>query len=141
MNKFNYDKYLKLYNIYSKKVNIVSIIRLIVFMLMVFSFFISSSYKTFFYSGIFLFIVFIILIFIHDSLYKKLDYYKKYLSILDEYKDRIDGSWKNFIDNGKEFNTDLFNDLNIVGDNSLFQYISICKTIGARKNNFNRNHQ
>ena len=133
MNKFNYDNYLKLYNIYSKKVNIVSIIRLIVFMLMVFSFFISSSYKTFFYSGIFLFIVFIILIFIHDSLYKKLDYYKKYLSILDEYKDRIDGSWKNFIDNGKEFNTDLFNDLNIVGDNSLFQYISICKTIGARK--------
>ena len=132
MNKFDYNKYLGLRNYYSRVVSIISSIRLVIFVIMVVCFFVSSSYFYFMYVGMLLLILFIIFVFVHDKYYKCLDYYNKYIVILDEYKDRINGNWKKFEDNGIEYNNNLFSDLGIVGDNSLFQYISICKTKGSR---------
>ena len=132
MNKFNYNEYLKLRDYYEKRVGFISSIRLIIFIMIVISFFISSSYYGFIYVGIVLVISFIILIFIHDIYYKKLDYYKRYIIILDEYKERFNGGWKEFSDRGDEYNNNFFNDLDIVGNNSLFQFLSVCKTKGSR---------
>lgn len=138
MDKLNYNKYLKLRNDYNKKVNIISSIRLIVFILMILSFFISSSNNIYVYIGFVFLIFFLLLIFIHDKYYKLLDYYNKYIIILDEYKDRKSGKWREFSDKGNEYNNYLFSDLNIVGDNSLFQYLSICNTIGGRDKLINK---
>ncbi len=132
MDKFNYNYYLKLKNIYNKRVNILSSLRLIVFVIMVLSFFISSSYSIFFYVGLLLFVLFLVMIFIHDFEFRKLDYYNKCIIVIDEYKKRINGDWKEFSDKGIEYDNDLFGDLDIVGDNSLFQYLSICTNKGSR---------
>ena len=138
MDKLNYNKYLKLRNDYNKKVNIISSIRLIVFILMILSFFISSSNNIYVYIGFVFLIFFLLLIFVHDKYYKLLDYYNKYIIILDEYKDRKSGKWREFSDKGNEYNNYLFSDLNIVGDNSLFQYLSICNTMGGRDKLINK---
>ena len=138
MDKLNYNKYLKLRNDYNKKVNIISSIRLIVFILMILSFFISSSNNIYVYIGFVFLIFFLLLIFVHDKYYKLLDYYNKYIIILDEYKDRKSGKWREFSDKGNEYNNYLLSDLNIVGDNSLFQYLSICNTMGGRDKLINK---
>ena len=138
MDKLDYNKYLELRNEYNKKVNTISSIRLVVFILMILSFFISSSNNIYVCIGFIFLILFLLLIFIHDKYYKILDYYDKYIIILDEYKDRRSGKWKEFNDKGNEYNNNLLSDLNIVGDNSLFQYLSICNTMGGRDKLINK---
>lgn len=132
MEKFNYDKYIGFKNYYKIIVDRISSLRMIVFIFMVISFIIGSSNSLFNVIGIFLIIGFIILIFIHDKYYKLMNYYDKYVMVIDQYKSRINGEWRSFADNGDDFQNELFSDLDIVGDNSLFQYLSVCKTIGGR---------
>ena len=113
-------------------VNKISFFRLLIFLFIIISFILGARVEVFnIIGGIFIF-VFIILIFIHDSYYKRLNYYEKYLNVLEQYKDRDNGNWKKFKDIGEEYSSELFMDLNIVGDNSLFQYLSVCKTKGGR---------
>lgn len=132
MNKFNYDKYLLMRNETKSIVNKISFFRLLIFLFIIISFILGARVEVFnIIGGIFIF-VFIILIFIHDSYYKRLNYYEKYLNVLEQYKDRDNGNWKKFKDIGEEYSSELFMDLNIVGDNSLFQYLSVCKTKGGR---------
>ena len=132
MNKFNYDKYLLMRNETKSIVNKISFFRLLIFLFIIISFILGARVEVFnIIGGIFIF-VFIILIFIHDRYYKRLNYYEKYLNILEQYKDRDNGNWKKFKDIGEEYSSELFMDLNIVGDNSLFQYLSVCKTKGGR---------
>ena len=133
MEKFQYNKYLDLKSRYNRIVNVISILRMIVFIAVIISFIIGSSNYFFNYLGFLFVALFIVLIFIHDKYYKLLDYYDKYLMIVNQYKDRINGKWKKFNDTGIEFANDLLTDLNIVGNNSLFQYINVCKTVGGRK--------
>ena len=132
MNKFNYDKYLLMRNETKSIVNKISFFRLLIFLFIIISFILGARVEVFnIIGGIFIF-VFIILIFIHDRYYKRLNYYEKYLNILEQYKDMDNGNWKKFKDIGEEYSSELFMDLNIVGDNSLFQYLSVCKTKGGR---------
>lgn len=132
MNKFNYDKYLLMRNETKSIVNKISFFRLLIFLFIIISFILGARVEVFnIIGGIFIF-VFIILIFIHDRYYKRLNYYEKYLNVLEQYKDRDNGNWKKFKDIGEEYSSELFMDLNIVGDNSLFQYLSVCKTKGGR---------
>lgn len=133
MEKFQYNKYLDLKNRYNRIVNVISILRMIVFIIVIISFIIGSSNYFFNYLAFLFIALFIVLIFIHDKYYKLLDYYDKYIMIVNQYKDRINGKWKNFNDTGIEFANDLLTDLNIVGNNSLFQYINVCKTVGGRR--------
>lgn len=134
MEKFEYDKYLLLRNNSKNIVNKISFFRLLVFLLIVISFILGANNNIFNFVGIGFIIVFIVLIFVHDKYYKKLSYYENYLLVLDKYKARFNGEWKKFDDMGREYSNELFDDLNIVGPNSLFQYLSVCKTKGGRDN-------
>lgn len=138
MEKFNYDSILLLRNKYKKLVSNISIVRMIVFLVLVISFCLVDRNTFFYVIGFFFLFVFVVLIFIHDKYYKFLDYYEKYMIVLDEYKSRLDGSWKNFCDKGDEYSCELFDDLNIVGENSLFQYLSVCVTDGGRDRLINK---
>lgn len=57
------------------------------------------------------------------------------LQVIDEYFQRIDGKWHDFKDIGEDFINDsyILSDLDIVGVNSLFQYLNIGKSEGGRK--------
>ena len=132
MNKFNYDKYLLMRNETKSIVNKISFFRLLIFLFIIISFILGAKVNIFNIIGVILIFAFIILIFIHDRYYKRLNYYEKYLNVLEQYKDRDNGNWKKFKDIGEEYSSELFMDLNIVGDNSLFQYLSVCKTKGGR---------
>ena len=134
MDNFNYKKNKDMYDYCKGKVNIISTIRFIVFVCAILSFIIASSYYFFMYVGFCLILVFIIFIFIHDKYYKKLDYYKRVLIIIDEYKYRVNEKWRSFADCGDEYSNELLDDLDITGKNGLFQYLSICKTIDGRDN-------
>ncbi len=133
MKKFDYEKYEKEKAYFQKKVDTISSIRMLIFIFMIGSFILGAKNNYFNYLGILFIIIFVILIFIHDNYYKKLDYYRKYIAIINEYIDRINGKWRNFNDIGEEFSNDLFNDLDIVGSNSLFQYLNISRTLGGRR--------
>lgn len=133
MKKFDYEKYKKEKEYFQKKVDTISSIRMLIFIFMIGSFILGAKNTYFNYLGILFIIIFVILIFIHDNYYKKLDYYRKYVIIINEYLDRINGKWRNFNDIGEEFFNDLFNDLDIVGSNSLFQYLNISRTLGGRR--------
>ena len=87
--------------------------------------------------GSILLVSFIILVIIHKKVTNKIKKYDNYLTIIKEYEDRTNDNWKNFKETGIEFldiNKDLFYDLDIVGNNSLFQLINIAKSIGGKRN-------
>ena len=132
MEKFDYKKYVLIRDEYRLKVNNIASMRMIIFILMIASFIMGSKNNFFNILGVFLVIIFIVFIFVHDKYYKLLDYYDKYVKVLDQYKDRMSDKWKKFDDKGYEYSNELFDDLNIVGDNSLFQYLSVCKTLSGR---------
>lgn len=132
MQKFEYKKFINLSDKYKDKVNKISTARMVVFIFMIIFFVLGSKNDFFNLIGILFTFLFVILIFIHDKYYKLLDYYNKYIVILEQYKARIDGNWRIFSDTGDDFGNDMLFDLDIVGKNSLFQYLSVCKTLGGR---------
>ena len=135
--KLEYNKYDKLKQEYEKKVNLIATIRLITFIIMLISFIGKYYYLKNILTILFIIslILFIILVIIHDKYYKIYDYYTKYTDIIEEYIKRENGQWKEFKDKGEDFLDNspyYYKDLDIFGKNSLFQYISICKTKGGR---------
>lgn len=138
MEKFNYNQILMLRDKYKNLVNNIATFRMIVFLMWVISFCLVAKSSFFYVVGFIFIFLFIILIFVHDKYYKFLDYYERYIVVLDEYKARLNGSWRNFADKGEEYFSELLNDLDIVGDNSLFQYLSVCVTKGGRDKLINR---
>lgn len=87
--------------------------------------------------GSILLVSFIILVIIHKKVTNKIKRYDNYLTIIKEYEDRTNDNWKNFKETGIEFidiNKDLFYDLDIVGNNSLFQLVNVAKSIGGKRN-------
>ncbi len=87
--------------------------------------------------GSILLVSFIILVIIHKKVTNKIKRYDNYLTIIKEYEDRTNDNWKSFKETGIEFidiNKDLFYDLDIVGNNSLFQLINVAKSIGGKRN-------
>ena len=87
--------------------------------------------------GSILLVSFIVLVIIHKKVTNKIKRYDNYLTIIKEYEDRTNDNWKNFKETGIEFidiNKDLFYDLDIVGNNSLFQLVNVAKSIGGKRN-------
>jgi len=75
--------------------------------------------------------------------YKKENYkLREYLfleEVYNEYLKRLDGTWISFSDSGKDLNYESFlKELDVIGDYSLFKYISVCKTPQARKDLINK---
>ena len=136
--KLDYNKYIKLRNKYESIVNRLSNIRLTMFIIMIVSFVLKYYYYKLLLTIVFVisFVGFIIMVIIHDKYFKIYDYYLKYIEVLDNYIDRENGNWKNFSDKGLDFlddNNMYLSDLDIIGESSLFQYLSICKTLGGRR--------
>ncbi len=136
--KLNYDFYKKQEKKYKEYVEFIASIRMIVFIGLIVSFIGKYYYLPKVLTGLFIFflISFIILVIVHDYFYKKYNYYSKYVTILDTYLARDNGTWKNFSDNGLDLlsnQSSYLKDLDILGDCSLFQYLTICKTIGGRE--------
>lgn len=136
--KFSYKKYLELKDNYEMKVSRLANVRMFLFIVMVISFILKYYYYPLFFQIIFVLslILFIIMVYIHDKYYKIYDYYVKVVDVIDSYLARESGEWKIFFDKGEDFfddNKTFLKDLDILGDCSLFQYLSICKTLGGRE--------
>ena len=137
--KLEYDKYVSLRDRYNCLVNRLASGRLIVFIIMIFSFILSYYYYELLFRviSVISLILFVVLIIIHDKYFKLYDYYYKYVDIINTYLDRENGKWRDFLDKGEDFISDknaFLEDLDIMGNNSLYQYLSICKTVGGRRN-------
>ncbi len=86
-------------------------------------------------------VLFVMMIFIHDKYFKQYDYYTKYVEVVESYLARKNGEWKNFLDKGEDFikgNSAFLQDLDILGECSLFQDLSVCKTLGGRERLFSK---
>ena len=88
-------------------------------------------------SFLFALIIFLVVAFFHNE---KINTKKRLSTMLNYYEKgikRLDNTWKDFDDIGKEFinrNHSFSNDLDIFGKNSLFQWINVTKTSFGRKN-------
>ena len=105
---------------------------------MIISFILKYYYYQFLFQIVFIvsLVCFLILVIVHNKYFKIYDYYVKYLLVLDSYLDRENGKWKSFVDTGSDFldsKNYFLSDLDILGDCSLFQYLSVCKTLGGRR--------
>lgn len=141
--KLEYIKYVNLKDKYKKQVDLISSIRLVLFISMIISFILSYYYYPILFKSIFIFslIFFIIMVLIHDKCYKIYYYYEKYVEIILAYMDRLNGNWKNFSDDGSEYLNDknvFLNDLDILGKNSLFLFLNVAKTDGGRAKLFQK---
>ena len=78
-------------------------------------------------------VLFIVIISYHDKKYQELSFYQNYIQVLKEYRCRHNYDWKLFKDKGEISDSALSSDLDLVGDNSLYQYLNVCKTSGAKE--------
>ena len=135
--KLFYNDFVKKRDYYQLLVSRIASIRLIIFFVMLVSFIGKYYYYPFILNLVFFVSLFsfVVLVFIHDRYYKIYDYYVKYVDIILKYVDRENGKWKNFSDTGSDYlkdNNYFGMDLDIFGDNSLYQFLSICQTMGGR---------
>ena len=137
LDRLEYDKYKNLRDEYEKKVSRLSNVRMIMFIVMILSFILKYYYYEVLFSIVFAVSLasFFVSVLIHNKYFKVYDYYLKYVSVLDSYVARSNGEWKKFSDNGLDLLDDrtFFMDLDVLGDCSLFQYLSVCKTLGGRE--------
>lgn len=141
--RLEYFKFKDLRDGYGSMINRIANIRMIMFIVMIISFILKYYYYPFFLNVVFFvsFAIFVILVLIYDKYFKIYDFYDKYVKVLDSYVSRDDGTWKSFQDKGIDFLNDsdaYLSDLDILGDCSLFQYLSVCKTLGGRKRLLNK---
>ena len=137
MERLEYDKYISLRNKYETIYNRLSNIRLFLFIIMIISFILKYYYYKYFFNILFILtlISFIFIVLISNKYFKIYDYYLKYVEVIDKYLAREDGRWKNSKDKVEEFissDVNYLKDLDIFGNNSLFQYLSFCNTLGGR---------
>lgn len=137
--KDNIEKNSKESNVLSSKVNIIGWSRLVVALLCV-----VVDYFLYKQNQIMLIIVltiviigvFLVLVFYHNNIFE----YKKRIDLLININEkgikRLSGEFKNFKDNGIEYLDDehsFINDLDVFGNNSIFQYINSTVTKGGRE--------
>lgn len=136
--KLKYSKYKNELKKYQILVGRIASARMITFIIMIISFIGKYYYTNILLNILFILnlIAFILLIIIHEKYYKKYDYYEKYISIIETYIKRENGTWTDFKDKGEDFLKNspyYYKDLDIFGEYSLFQLINICKTNGGRE--------
>lgn len=135
------EKYKKLFKKQNRIINIISLIRMVIFISAVsFPLFFYYSIKNM-YLSIFTFLVFastfVIIAVKHDKIIKTRDLIANICNINQQCIERVEGKWKEFLDDGEEYkdeNHPYSNDLDIFGRASLFQYINNTTThIGREK--------
>ncbi|MCY6371695.1 MutS-related protein [Clostridium ganghwense] len=135
------ERYKKILEKQNKIINIISSIRMILFIsAVVFPLISYYSIKNI-YLSLFAFCIFvlgfIIMVLIHDKVINNRDLISNIYSINMQCIERVEGRWKEFEDDGEEYrdeNHPYSNDLDIFGRASLFQYINDTTTyIGREK--------
>lgn len=120
------------------KIRIVGFFRLLVVLIALICGYISyrNEQSTLFIINILTFIIlFLVLVFYHDKLYMEKKRNNMFISINEEGLKRINGEFKKFGDNGSEFLDEkhsYINDLDIFGDNSLFQFMNTTISNGGK---------
>ncbi|HSH35474.1 hypothetical protein, partial [Schnuerera sp.] len=132
------EEYNNLYKSLGKKYNIISNIRFLLMALIIyFGYRIYNNFgKMFLVLEIILVLLFLILVVYHQRIREERERAKILEYINSRYISRIDGTWIEFEDTGKEFidtSHDYSNDLDIVGENSIFQLLNITNTHIGRK--------
>ena len=127
-----------IYNDNLNKARILSLLRFIDFILVIAL--LCFKGKIFISLALIFIILFIVLVFISNKYTKKVDYYERYLKVLDTYDKRIKNKWDTFKDNGSNFINDknlYLQDLDIIGNHSLYQYLNSAVTIEGKNNLYN----
>jgi len=132
-------KYFQLCEKYTKIINIISNLRLLLFILgiglSIFLFVIK-----FYFMLVAILVVFVVsffyLMILHDKLFKAKRYSSMLVKINEDALKRLSGEWESFLDSGKDFldeNHQYSYDLDIFGRRSLFQWINVASTFLGRK--------
>lgn len=81
-------------------------------------------------------LIFIILVSKHTKIKKRLTYLKANKEVVRRYLARFDQGWKEFLETGLDYVekvTGVMKDLDLVGQNSLFQYLNTAATLRGKK--------
>lgn len=135
----NVNKYDSMIEKHDESIKTISILRFITFLIgfgtSAYTFFLSKAYGISLVEFILTLCIFIYLVFKHDDEIKV----RKYLCALKEVNKkgmkRLNGEWKGFTDNGGEFsdiNHRYSYDLDILGENSLYQYMNSTTTFEGK---------
>ncbi len=138
------EKYKKIEEDLSKKSNNISNIRGLVFILLIiFAIFAynypeSNIYKVLSAACI---IAFIFVALKHKKIISEKKQAEDFTAIAHEYEERLNGNWQNFEENGAEFLKDesikgvnnYMRDLQILGENSLFQFLNVAHSVGGKR--------
>ncbi|MCD7950129.1 MAG: hypothetical protein LUG12_07720 [Erysipelotrichaceae bacterium] len=123
---------------YQKRMNIISILRFIVFVFMIifllYGYFQKNNYG--YILSIISFILFFILVYIHNQYKKKYHYLDAKYKVCNKHIQRIQGKWQEFSETGEQFMSDKDYkaiDLDIFGHASLFQMINVASTYYGQK--------
>lgn len=79
-------------------------------------------------------ITFIIIIVFHTRINKEIHKVNSYLTIIKKYENRNQDTWKDEKYDHQEVEDNFLNDLNIIGKNSLLQYLDFTKSLGGKRN-------
>jgi len=85
--------------------------------------------------GVFL-LAFFYLVKKHNDVVKESDVEKSKAEVVERYIQRFSDDWRNFKDNGKEYlskEDTVASDIDLLGDNSLYQMINVCHTDAGKK--------
>ena len=123
---------------YKKITNIISIFRLLILISMVLFIILMISLKEFVLYGIlagFSFVLFIAFVLLTNRFYNQYDEYKYIKLAYERHNERRKLNLNKFYDLGEDFlekDGYEYTDLDIFGKNSIYQYISLCKTKEGR---------
>ncbi len=121
-----------------KKYSVIGTIRFVVFLIMAVGLIVGfyDSNPLFLIVGIVAVIGFVALIFVHGKLNERLEYLKARKVVYERYIARFGENWKSFKEDGSEYLNDedlVARDLDIIGTDSLFQYICTAGTEDGRQ--------
>lgn len=131
------EYYLDLNKSLKKKYNLISNIRLLLVALIIYIGFKSYQSREYLFYGIeiLLLVAFIAMVNYHLKVKDKRLRAEILLGINERYMQRASGDWMEFEDKGEEYidlDHNYSNDLDIVGENSIFQYLNIANTHTGR---------
>lgn len=138
----NYEEAIKeirvQYNTINKKFNKISSLRMLCSFIGIVSLIgsIADKRKDAFLIFIVSAIAFVILLLVHEKIKSKKEYIYAKWKVLEKRKNRLNDLWHEFEDRGNDFITKESNvekDLDIFGDNSLYQYLCAANTFEGRR--------
>lgn len=122
-----------------KKINVYSILRLLIFISAVGSSYLAYKYTSSVYMLLLIILHSVLFLYVakyHEILINKKESLDKVVIINSRHIMRVNGQWKKFEDTGEEYldsTHGFINDLDLFGSNSLFQWINVTETPFGRE--------